>query len=202
MTVENPAPVVPNVDPSKGLDPTPEPKSPSYESYQKLLGEKKSASAKLKESQDELAALKKDKANAVEQKLLDDGKLKEAFDLKSEELAAANKRLDAQETERADTKKLRSFFKALGSDVDEKYWNLIDIDKIIIEDGQVNEFSVSKYVEDFKGSFPEVVTVKEKRKMPGDQPPAGSGTGTLSIDEWNTLPRKDKEARINDVKLN
>ena len=61
--------------------------------------------------------------------------------------------------------------------------------------------AVTKYVEQFRREFPEVIAKPGKPTMPNDKP-LGNGGGMLSLEEWRALPLKEKKTRIGDVKRN
>lgn len=200
MTTPNADPVDPNNNPGGNVDPEPgKTETVSYESHQKLLGEKKKLSERLKANESELSEIKKMIADKEEAALKDNNQWKEAYGKAKEDLEVATSRLQQNETERLNAKKLNSFFDAIGSRIDSKYWNLIDIDQIAMDGENIDEFSVSKYVESFKNEFPEVIKPKETRGMPNAGAPAAN-SGGLSYEEWLKLPAQEKEARMSEVK--
>jgi hypothetical protein len=97
-------------------------------------------------------------------------------------------------------RKMSSFLEAVKGDIPRQYWGLIDIDKIQLEDDKVDEFSVQKYVEEFRDTYKDIIRPRDNRRMPIDSPPADDSASFLTYEQWLKLPAKEKEKKINLVK--
>ncbi len=199
MSDQNIPPVV-DTDAASGSNEPGEEKRPSYESYQNLLGEKKREQDKAKNLEDELRTLQDDKKVEETKRLEDQSKFKELYGKTKEDLEAKDKKIADMLKERVDARKMHSFLDAIKADVPRQYWGLIDLDKIAMEGDKVDEFSIQKYVEEFRANFTHVIQPIENRRMPNDSPSAG-GSATLTMEAWSKLPLKEKEAKMHLVKM-
>jgi hypothetical protein len=172
-------------------------KKVSHESYLKLLGEKKAASARLKEFEE---AQKK----AEEERLKKDGDWKGLIDARESEIANLRKSLEdtSSRFEKLNNRvtngeKLSSVLTALGADVPSKYFGLIDIDEVSInpETGEIDALTAKKVAERFKLEYPEVLKKSVHSGMMG----AGHGNGvsggnTIKLSDWVKLPYDKQKA--------
>lgn len=175
----------------------PQEKRVSYETYQKLLAEKKAASAKLKEYEE----LQK---KADEDRLKKDGDWKGLIDAREAEISALRKSLDETTTrfEKLNNRvtngeKLSSVLSQLGADVPSKYFGLIDIDEVSVnpETGEIDTLTAKKVAEKFKQEYPEVIKKSVHSGMMGAGHGNGvSGSGTIKYSEWAKLPYDKQKA--------
>ena len=194
---QNNAPVV-QPDNTSGEQPDNTDKVPSYESYQKLLGEKKRAAETAKELQAKIDELTANQRAQEEDRLKANKQWKEAYESAKKDLQGKINELNTSAQERLQAKQMKSILDAVPGELPRKYWDLVDLEKVPMEGDIVDEFSVSKYVEEFTKSFPEIIKPKESRRMPTDTAPADSG-GKLTYEQWQALPLKEKQLRIKDV---
>lgn len=165
----------------------------SYDSYQKLLGEKKKRDA-------ELTEYKKKEKEREEQDLKAKEDWKKLVALRDEELQKTKAELDSVKNTLESGTKLQAFLDALDGQVDQQYWGLIDLSQVVLnpETGLPEEVSIKKAALEFKSKYGLVVKQSGGTKMPNDAP-KGNGSVGLSYDEWLKLPAKDMRARIKDV---
>lgn len=164
----------------------------AYETYKKVLDEKKSFQKRL----DEFERKAKEQ---VEAELKAKEQYRELYESKQKELEEIATKLKVKEEETQNYQKMGAFLKGIQGDVPQQYWGLIDLDKILVdESGKVDEGSVKKAVRDFEKSFPEVIK-RQKTAMPNDA--AAGGNGSLSYDEWLKLPYDEKRKRQKDVQI-
>lgn len=187
-------------DGSGGTGDNPNKKDPvAYDSYQKILDEKKAQSARLKAAEEKLAQLEKEQKEREDAKLKEQGKYKEALTAKEQELAAQKAKHEELQKQITDGRKLSAFLDSVEGGVDRRYWNLIDLDLIEIgDDGMPSEDSVKKAADAFKESYPEVVKKKAAAEPPNNHgtPP---GAGKISYNDWTKLPAKEMRERRKDV---
>lgn len=162
----------------------------AYETYKKVLDEKKSFQKRL----DEFERKAKEQ---MEAELKQKEQYRELYESKEKELEEIAARLKVKEEETQNYQKMGAFLKGIQGEVPQQYWGLIDLDKIMVdESGKVDEGSVKKAVRDFEKSFPEIIK-RAKTQMPNDA--AAGGNGSLSYDEWLKLPYDEKRKRQKDV---
>lgn len=161
-------------------DPTP-PKQVSYESYQKLLDEKKRFQAKADAAD---AAEEARKQKDLESK----GKYQEVIAQRDADLKKAQDELAAVRRNEADRLKLSHLLDAIDGTVDPKFFKYIDhIDDIVIDPttGEIDKMSVAKAAEKFKADYPEFIK-SAKPSLPNGAPQGGP-TGKISRSEWLKL---------------
>lgn len=172
-----------------------------YETHRKLLGEKKALAAKQAALEAELEKHRLAEA-ARQEKALEEAKDYEKLKAQYQEQLELERKKNAQlEAERVTALKLDAFFGALDGQLDRRYWGLIDTDAIVIDPAtkRPDEMAVTKYIEQFRKEYPEVIARPGKPSMPNDKP-IGNGGGALTLEQWKALPLKEMKARLKDVK--
>jgi len=175
------APVEPTPSP---VDQESEPKKDmvSYETHRKLLAEKKKQDQLLEE-------FRANQKKTEELKLIEEGKLKEALELKEKELAEKHRLLQEYDSRDKTAKKISCVLRGLGTkDLDDKWFTVIhgELDEIKFDDsGEIDQSSVLKVVETLKTTWPEMLATK-RPGMPGGVPSVGT-PGTISYSEWQKL---------------
>jgi hypothetical protein len=171
-------------------------KSPtvSRDNYEKVLREKRNKDAALAAANARLAEYEsKEKEEENARKAGDFAKLEESWKAKLSSVESENKTL---KEERIFSKKVSAFSRVLEGKVPTKYLDLVNFDKIELDDsGSPIAASVSKLADDFKKEFPEIFKVSGG--VP-DTNPKGGGTGKLTVAEWKSLPLKEKKARMHE----
>jgi hypothetical protein len=143
---------------------TTEEKSVDYSTHRKLLDEKKKEKARVKELEAKLAEIE-------EGKLEEEKRYKELFEKRDSELKELQKTLEESKKSKVQRDKLDAFNKAVGGLKNESYSKLVDLDKIIIEDGVVNEASLVDYATEFKKKHPELIDSKPApSQLPSEAP--------------------------------
>jgi predicted DNA binding CopG/RHH family protein len=181
------------VDSTVTIDAAPNtPQTVAYESYAKLLKEKKAL-------QERQAALDAETKNAHEQKLKEKENFKALLELREKEASEYKSKYESLNTRLASGLKLDAFLKALPGEVDPKFYQLIDIDKILVNDetGMPDKASVLEAAKQFVTDYGTVLVKKSGATMPNQA--ASGGTTKLSYDEWLALPKKDMAKRMKDV---
>lgn len=177
----------------------------AYETYQKLLNEKKSRDAQIAEFQKRFDEIENQRRNETETKLKEKEDFKSLLKLREEELDQMRSKLTAKDSELGETKrtiesgvKLQSFLTSLDGNVDRKYWSMIELDEIVIDPttGTPDPTSVKKSADLFAKSYPELVQKKSVPRTPGNAPASGGG---LSYEEWLQLPLSEMKKRQKDI---
>lgn len=193
----------PSVPGGNTPDPSGTPADPkqtvAYETHQKLLGEKKKAAERAAALELELEQFRAKEREREDQELEKQKNYEQLLKNREEELKALKERTAQFETERLQAKKLDAFIKTLGGTLEDKYWSLVDLDKIALDPTtkQVDEMSVAKYVDDYRKTYPETIKRPGAPSMPSHAP-QGTG-GRLTYEQWTALPLKEKRARMHEV---
>jgi len=140
----------------------------SYETYRKVLSEKK----KLMEVRDEHEKLK------AEVKSQHEARLKEQGDYKSiaEQYKAENEKIKndlvKERQNKEDSLKLGALLEAIPGNVPRKAWGLLDLDKIVIDPstGHPDELSLQKAAKHFVDTFPELIQKTNGIKTSSEAP--------------------------------
>lgn len=182
----------------------------AFDSHKKLLDQKKSIQAKLKESEAELATFKaKEKELADRETKLNEDKLKEQGDwktivatreqevttLKAEKDELVTK-INSFEKKFTDAHKLNAFKEAIGGTLKkDSYFSFVDTSKIALDPatGIIDDKSLKAYANEFVTEYKELIQFKSGAKLPGDAP---KHSGSISYEEWTKLAKTDPaEAR-------
>jgi len=177
----------------------------SYDSFQKLLDEKKAADRKLAEISTQLNEIQTRQKAKEEQDLADSQKFKELAEKREKELNEERAKTATLTAQQAKREKRDAFVQAMGVQAEPRWSSLIDtqLDKISTDSsGRPDETSLKAAVEEFRKAWPEAF------KKPGDPPgipndgKGGAPTGKLTYDDWLKLPLKEQRTRIGDVDQN
>lgn len=146
--------------------------SVQYDTYKKVLGEKKRMQEQFTKAQEELEQMRAAQKQAEEAKLAENQEYKKLLELRTQELEKTNSELKSMRQSHTNAQKLDAFLSALGGKVDKKYWGLIDIDRVVTdpETGGVDEMSVTKLVEDFRAEHGRLIDTQQSKKLPNEYP--------------------------------
>jgi len=166
---------------------TPEPKKEnvSYDTHRKLLDEKK----KVQEERDRLR-LEKDAREKKEMEAR--GEYQKMLEIERKAREELESKLQARDEREASARKLSAVLKSLDSEVDEKYWALLNHDQVAIdpETGEIDRNSVAFLVETVKKTFPEILKRRGGPGFPSDAPKGNMG-GKITESEWKKLPLQE-----------
>lgn len=186
MTVQERAPVEPTEAPAAIPEVIKaERDSVTLETHRKLLDEKKKVQARL----DEFLSKEKEREEADARKRGDYEALLKARD---EELAKEKEKRISLETTFQRGQKLNAVLDAIGTNLDPKWYKLIDVSKVPInpDTGEVDAMSVASLVDALKKEWPEMV--KASGSLPSAAPKGlSNGAGAISRSEWLKLPSKE-----------
>lgn len=173
-----------------------EPKQVAYDSYKKVLNEKKAARAKATQLENELKTLREANEANEKKKLEEQGSYKELLEkerLKSAELE--NKLTDITGT-LTTAQKRAAILKHIPGKVGDKYQFLIDTNKVIVDEetGEVDDETAKLAASDFLKEHSELVKKANPGLPPGDA--AGGGSKKITVSQWKALgdSKKMKEA--------
>ena len=195
VPVEQPvtAPVVPtgtgtDADQSTSKD------TVQYDTYKKVLAEKKRVQEQNASIQQQLDQLLMDQKTAEESKMVENQEYKKLLDLKAEELTKTVSELTSMRSAQANAVKLDAFLNAIGGKVDRKYWGLVDLESIVVDPstGLVEEMSVTKLVETFRKEHGRLIdTLSASNQLPNKFPKGTDGKASGFAEK--SLTEKQKE---------
>jgi len=157
----------------------------SYETYSKVLGEKKKVAEKLE-------ALEAQLKQKVETELKEKEDYKKLLELREKELIESKSKLGEFETTFTNSQKMQSFLKHIPGELEQDYWQLIDLDKITInpDTKKPDEASVMAYAKEFSDKFKKVIQSPINQKLPNNAP-----TPEVEL-KWEDISKTDDLSKI------
>lgn len=173
--------------------------SVKYETYSKVLGEKKKAASDLELARAKIAEFEARDQQAKEEKLKDEEKWQEYAKEQQAKADAAQQELQSyrnREVYQAKVSKVVGLVDGLSS----KYHHLIDDDAIGYDPstGEFDESSLQKEVERIKSQYPEVLVKPQNSSFPGNAPKP-NGNASMSAVDFARLSKDEKKARLGEV---
>lgn len=170
-----------------------------YETYKKVLDEKKRRDGELDELKKRLNTLEAEKAEKEKKEAEAKGDLQKLLELERQEKAKARQELDEIKGTLASGSKLKAVLDSINGKVDEQYWKLLDLDKVVIDPntGLPDQTSVQAAAKEFETNYALVIKKPTSAKLPNDAPQGGGGK--LTYEAWLKLPLKEKGERMKEV---
>jgi hypothetical protein len=170
-----------------------------YETYRRVLDQRKADQSRARELQAELDRIKAEREEAEAAKLAEQKRFEELYASerkKSEDLTA---RIKQAETQSALDRKRAAIKTALGGVRKDEYLSFADLDSIVIlENGQLDPDTVKAAANKFREAHPELVASKETSRLPNDsatgfQPPKGKPLHEHSMAELGAMLAASKK---------
>ena len=147
---------------------------------EKILSKQKEILNEKKKLQEELQKIRDTQKKQEEEKLKEQERYKELADKREKELEELRKQRETELTAFKEAKKMNLFLKEVGGLKQDKYQNLVDLDKIIIDsDGNIDKNTLKDYVSQFKTEYPELIKSTEKQE---NKPPQNAPRNTPEVD--------------------
>lgn len=165
-----------------------------YNSFEKLLNQKKELQRKLKEFEES-------KAEQERKSKLEQERFKELFEEEQKAKEKLEKNLFALTQERIFEIKERAFKDALPCKLlHANYIAHADLDNIVIneENGEIDLATVKKVVDSFVKGHSHLLQAKNDKNLPNDAGGASQGK-KIPYEVWLKLPLKEKKERMKDV---
>lgn len=171
----------------------------AYDTYKRVLSEKKKRDQELLELKTKLDSFEKEHKSRRDEELKSQKKFEELLRIREAEKSELESKLKEREERERTAIKLSRFLGSVDGEVPKQYWSLIELDRIQIdeESGLPDEASLEAARRDFMTLYPEVIRKKTSVRVPQDAP-QGSGV-KLSYEEWLKLPTKEKKLKLNDI---
>lgn len=169
------------------------PETVSRDAYDRVLAEAKAAKERARKLEDE-------RRQEEEKALREKEDFKALAEKREQELAEERQRREKLETQWQTARKIAAFTDALDGHLDQKFFHLIDTDRIQLDDdGKADEATVRRAIESFKSEFGELVKKPGTNNLPTDAPGSG-GSGSLTHEEWLKLPLPEKKKRYQEMR--
>jgi hypothetical protein len=159
--------------------------SVAYETYQKVLSEKKKTAERL-------AILEAEKSDREKKELEAKGEYQKLIELEKKRADEAVSKITAFEEQMMQSRKLKALLGALGGQVDDKFLGFLPIDQIVIDPDskEINLTSVASVAEQIKKQYPEFIKNPNAPRLP-NMAPQGNDAATITRSEWLKLSSKD-----------
>jgi len=170
----------------------------AYETYKKVVAEKKRRDAELAAKDEELKKLKAAEKERIEAELKAKEDYKKLLEIREKEIQERDQKLKEIETTIQESTKFEALMSALPGQVPKKFWSMIDTSQIVIDPstGSPDPSSVKKAAEAFQANFPELIVQPGKARLPNT---AAAGTGQQMTEEiWKSLDPKQKKERLSE----
>lgn len=162
----------------------------AYESFQKVLNEKKSVAERLKATESKLAEYEKRTQEAEENKLRKKGEFEKLLTEKESQLKREREEREALERAMTDGLKMQEVLNAIGGKLKHNsYMTHVDIDQVLFdpETRKVDPESVKKVADDFLKTHSHLVSFPTE-KLPQT---AAQGADPIDYEQWLKLPAKE-----------
>ena len=172
----------------------------AYETYSKVLGEKKKASAKNKELADRITSLELEKEESHKAELEDNNKYKELNEILAKENEDLKDSITSRDAKIIDSYKLQAFKDALpGKISNQQYLSFVNLNDIIIDEGNiVNPESVKVAVDKFMNVHSSLIQIDEQ-DLPSHTP-GSTRTEGITSEEYKKLPLAEKKKRYQEYR--
>lgn len=170
--------------------------SVAYDTYRKVLAEKKKRDEDLKAAQDELARLKKLEKERTEAELKAKEDYKKLVELREQELGEYKNKYEGLHSTIQESVKFNAFLEALPGQVPKKFWKMVDTSEIVIDPatGEPDPASVKKVADKFQAEFGEIIQTPGKAKLPNQA--AGAQTAVINEQAWAAMSPKEKKDNL------
>jgi hypothetical protein len=182
-----------------GDEPSKEKGTVAYETYQKVLAEKKARDARLKDAEVKIAAFEKAQQLAEEAKLQEQGQFKTLLENEKALRIQREEELTGLKTGLANSIKRQTLEEKLGGKLKKsEYAAFIPFDRITMDENmRVDEASVTEVAEFFAKEHKELIDFRTQGATPPGTAPKSSPK--LSYDSWLKLPLKEQKARMHEL---
>ena len=181
---------------SSGAQENPKPEDKvAYETYRKVLSEKKKRDEELEQTKARLSELQKAEKERQENELKEKEDFKTLLSLREQELKKRDEELSSLRGNLEAGAKLRAFLDTVNGVVDKQYWTLVELDEIKIDpnSGLPDQISVESLARKFEQDYGLVLKQKGAPRTLPNQAAQGAG-GKITVAEWKSL-KSSKEMK-------
>ena len=171
----------------------------AYETYQKVLAERKRDQERARDLQAKLDEIEFAKKQFEEETLKKKEDYKTLLDNKAREHDLAVSELNQMKEQRKQAMKLNAFLEGCGGNqIKKNYWKMIPVNDIIInpETGEVDPLSVKMAVDSYVRDYPETLE-RQPIGMPSASPSVA--VNGITYEQWLQLPADQMRLRKKDI---
>ena len=167
----------------------------AYETYSKVLGEKKKTALENKTLKEQLDALELEEENSIKAELEKNDQYKELNEILAEEVKDLKETITSSDIKILNSYKLQAFKDALpGKISNQQYLSFVNLKDIIIDEGdKVNPESVKVAVDKFMIDHASLIKIDET-ELPS-YTPGNTRTEGITAEEFKKLPLAEKNKR-------
>ncbi|RTL05196.1 hypothetical protein EKK58_08590 [Candidatus Dependentiae bacterium] len=168
----------------------------AYDTYRKVLAEKKKKDEELASVREELAKRNKLDKEREEAELKAKEDYKKIAELREKELNETKIKYDSLNKEIQESLKFNAFLEALPGELPRKYWGMVNTKEIVIDPstGDPDPVSIKKVAESFQAEYGELIKNPNKAKLPGDA--ASGGNAVITSEVWKTMTPEEKKKNL------
>jgi hypothetical protein len=161
----------------------------SYETYKKVLDQRKADRDRARELQARLDAAEAEKAEAEKARLAEQARFKELYESEKKRAETLHGQIQSMTSAQIDARKREALKSELGGVRKDDYLNFADLKSIQVnEDGSVDVESVKAVATKYRESYPELVATRQASKLPQDaaggyKPPQPKSLAEMSPSE-------------------
>jgi hypothetical protein len=178
-------------------NPDTKPDTVTRSAYEDAVTEAKRAKERAAAADAELQRFRDAERVKAEQEALARGEHEKVIAAKEREIAELKAKDEANESERIRARKLVAFNKGLGSQLESRWFHLVDLDGIKANaDGTPNAEAVAKAVESFKATYPECVGKGAGSGIPPGPKPGETGGGIITDEMYAAMSLEEKRKNM------
>lgn len=166
--------------------------------YEKAISQRKADQQKAREAIERVNQLEAEKNVFEETQLAKNKQFEELAHKRSEELQSAQNELTQYKAEVLNGQKKSALKQALGSNINDQYLGLANLNSIQIHDGNIDSESVNEVANQFRNNFPEIFS-KPSGNIPGAAPQGYQGEKKSKLSDYTAAElagKSDDELRI------
>lgn len=190
------------VDDVKGnrVDENRESDSVRYDTYRKVLGEKKKYQSELEATRKELDELRERERLAQEQELKEQNKWQEIAERKEQEAKELAQKVQLFHEREISSRKLEAVLKGVGEEIPSKFWGLINLDgvKYDPEAGEFDETSLNAEIQRIKNEMPEIITRRKNANYDPSAPNKNS-FNDLDLNKFASMSKDEKKRALSQL---
>jgi hypothetical protein len=168
----------------------------AYETYKKVLDQRKADQAKARELTAEVERLRSERESEQEAKLAEQKRFEELYAAEKKKAEELSARIKDAETKSIAQRKRDALKQALGGVKRDEYLSFADLNSVLVqEDGTVDADSVKAAAAKFREAHPELITSRQATPLPSESatgfaPPKGKALHELNPSELKELYSK------------
>lgn len=174
--------------------------SVKYDTYRKVLGEKKKYQSELEAMRKELDEIREREAAEQERELKEQNKWQEIAERKEQEAKELAAKIQTFQEREVDSRKLEAVLKGVGEEIPSKFWGLIKLDSVgyDAEAGEFDESSLNAEIQRIKNDMPEIIS---RRKNASYDPasPKKNSFNDIDLHKFASMSKEEKKRALSQL---